>query len=59
MMEGIKKVDWKKNGILWLFSVSDPPKIQYGHHIGKKQGDREGNASAQLLRMIAIKLMQF
>ena len=32
MMEGIKKVNWK-NGILWLFSVTDPPKIQDGHQI--------------------------
>ena len=32
MMEGIKKVNLK-NGILWLFSVTDPPKIQDGRHI--------------------------
>ena len=32
MMEGIKKVNWK-NGILWLFSVTDPPKIQDGRQI--------------------------
>ena len=32
MMEGIKKVNWK-NGILLLFSVTDPPKIQDGHQI--------------------------
>ena len=32
MMEGIKKVNWK-NGILWLFSVTDPPKIQDGCQI--------------------------
>ena len=32
MMEGIKKVTLK-NGILWLFSVTDPPKIQDGRHI--------------------------
>ena len=32
MMEGIKKVNWK-NGILWLFSVTDPPKIQDGLQI--------------------------
>ena len=32
MMEGIKKVNFK-NGILWLFSVTDPPKIQDGRHI--------------------------
>ena len=32
MMEGIKKVNWK-NGILWLFSVADPPKIQDGRQI--------------------------
>ena len=32
MMEGIKKVNWK-NGILWLLSVIDPPKIQDGRQI--------------------------
>ena len=32
MMEGIKKVNWK-NIILWLFSVTDPPKIQDGRQI--------------------------
>ena len=32
MMEGIKKVNWK-NGILRLFSVTDPPKIQDGRQI--------------------------
>ena len=32
MMEGIKKVNWK-NWILWLFSVTDPPKIQDGRQI--------------------------
>ena len=32
MMEGIKKVNWK-NVILWLFSVTDPPKIQDGRQI--------------------------
>ena len=32
MMEGIKKVNFK-NGILWLFSVTDPRKIQDGRHI--------------------------
>ena len=32
MMESIKKVNWK-NWILWLFSVTDPPKIQDGHQI--------------------------
>ena len=31
-MEGIKKVNLK-NGILWLFIVTDPPKIQDGRHI--------------------------
>ena len=32
MMKGIKKVNWK-NWILWLFSVTDPPKIQDGRQI--------------------------
>ena len=32
MMEGFKKVNLK-NGILWLFGVTDPPKIQDGRHI--------------------------
>ena len=32
MMESIKKVNLK-NGILWLFSITDPPKIQDGRHI--------------------------
>ena len=32
MMEGIKKVNWK-NLILWLFSVTDPSKIQDGRQI--------------------------
>ena len=32
MMEDIKKVNFK-NVFLWLFSVTDPLKIQNGHQI--------------------------
>ena len=31
-MEGIKKANLK-NGILWLFSVTDPAKMHDGRHI--------------------------
>ena len=57
MMEGIKKVNLK-NGILWLFSVTDPLKSKMATMFRWKTGWL-GNARTQLLRMIAIKLKQF
>ena len=57
MMEGIKKVNWK-NGILWLFSVTDPLKSKMAAKFRWKTG-WPGNARTQLLRMIAMKLKQF
>ena len=57
MMEGFKKVNLK-NGILWLFSVTDPLKSKMATIFRRKTGWL-GNATTQLLIMIAIKLKQF
>ena len=57
MMEGIKKVNLK-NGILWLFSVTDPLKSKMAAKFRWKTG-WPGNARTQLLRMIAIRSKQF